>query len=51
MNPERNFIFLLFILKSQTNFFIYLIDNVTLHLDGVLYFRVVDPYKVTLTGL
>lgn len=22
-------------------------DNVTLHLDGVLYYRVVDPYKVT----
>lgn len=26
-------------------FFVYL-DNVTLHLDGVLYLRVVDPFKV-----
>lgn len=25
----------------------YLLDNVTLELDGVLYFRVIDPFKVS----
>ena len=25
---------------------VFLLDNVTLHLDGVLYFRVIDPYQV-----
>lgn len=27
-------------------FFFFSLDNVTLHLDGVLYLRVTDPFKV-----
>lgn len=27
-------------------FFFFSVDNVTLHLDGVLYLRVTDPFKV-----
>lgn len=28
------------------NYLNYYVDNVTLHLDGVLYYRVIDPYLV-----
>ena len=30
----------------NTSIFFFSLDNVTLHLDGVLYLRVTDPFKV-----
>lgn len=34
------------VVKCQS-IFLYLVDNVTLQLDGVLYLRVIDPEKVS----
>ena len=43
-NYLKNFTFILELnFDVRFNFFP---DNVTLHLDGVLYLRVVDPFKV-----
>lgn len=35
--------------SSLWTLWLFIIDNVTLHLDGVLYLRVVDPFKVGFT--
>ena len=43
---SKYFVYLEDLSKNFMKFVLLLSDNVTLHLDGVLYFRVVDPYKV-----